>query len=759
MSLRLKAVMAVVWIFLLSSFIFFLFFNLVAQRLVTELERESARENLERAVLALRREVEALDAFAEDWASWDDTYEFVQTRNPRYIRVNLVENIFSNLEVNFIVFLDAQNKVVYARGLDYRTGRELRPPSQVFFPVTEKGNLKGITLTEYGLLLLAARPILKSDGTGPPRGTLVFARLLGEEQLSRLSEVTRLSISLRSFRPEEVAGLKPAGQLDSGQVFYYRTVSDTEIESLASVQDIFGHPRLILQVNFPRSAYWIFTVTRGVLEGLLLAAVGTSFVLTWLWFDRTVLSRLAKLTAGVAAIRPESSFCPRTLEVQGKDELALLSREVTRLLQRVEDYQRELAQQKERYQKVVENAAEAIVVAQDYRIKFANRAAAVHTGYPAEELIGLPVAKLVYPEDWPAVEDHYRGFVSRGVPSYGFRYRFVTRDGSVGWVEANSVPIEWEGRPAILHFLSDITPRKILEEELERLNQEKTLILDAIAELVIFLDRDLHVIWANRAAFEVIGADPHFLLGGKCYEVWHGREYPCDGCPVVQAIETGQRCSAEMFFPRTNRYYYINAVPVQDAEGRVVGVVETALNITERKHYEEQLRYLSLHDYLTGLYNRAFFQEEMKRLATSREYPISVLVADMDGLKIINDTLGHAKGDEMLVACAEVLKGSLRRSDILARVGGDEFAALLPRTDERAAEEIAGRIRRAAEKRNAEAGGVPLFLSVGWATCTMAEESLEETFKRADEMMYRHKAANRAESERAIRRRAAALKG
>lgn len=177
-----------------------------------------------------------------------------------------------------------------------------------------------------------------------------------------------------------------------------------------------------------------------------------------------------------------------------------------------------------------------------------------------------------------------------------------------------------------------------------------------------------------------------------------------------------------------------------DESGKPVRMSGIHTDITQLKNYVGQLRYLSLHDQLTGLYNRAYLDNELERHGKGREYPISIICMDLDGLKLINDTLGHAYGDTQLKACAQVLLEAFRSSDIVARVGGDEFVALLPKTGLRAGEAIVSRIQSTIQAYNQEENRhIPLSLSIGLACSEDDRKSLAEVYKRADDRMYQDK--------------------
>lgn len=165
-------------------------------------------------------------------------------------------------------------------------------------------------------------------------------------------------------------------------------------------------------------------------------------------------------------------------------------------------------------------------------------------------------------------------------------------------------------------------------------------------------------------------------------------------------------------------------------------------DITSRKKAEEEILYLSYYDQLTGLYNRRFYEEELKRINTNRNLPITLVLADVNGLKLINDAFGHSLGDNLLREIAQVFRKECRAEDIIARIGGDEFVMLLPKTEENEAQKIIERINRSIFKQ--QRIHVIWSVSFGWATKHFLKEDIGKVFMQAEDNMYRNKLAESA---------------
>ena len=164
--------------------------------------------------------------------------------------------------------------------------------------------------------------------------------------------------------------------------------------------------------------------------------------------------------------------------------------------------------------------------------------------------------------------------------------------------------------------------------------------------------------------------------------------------------------------------------------------------LREKRVAEEKIHYLSMHDSLTGIYNRGYFEEEMARIERGRCFPVSILMADLDGLKKINDTLGHANGDSLIRDAANILRQAVRPSDVVARLGGDEFALILPGTDDLSVAGVVERIRVIEAEFNRGSRAYQVSFSIGVATSGQGAH-LSGTLKIADERMYLEKFARK----------------
>lgn len=184
-----------------------------------------------------------------------------------------------------------------------------------------------------------------------------------------------------------------------------------------------------------------------------------------------------------------------------------------------------------------------------------------------------------------------------------------------------------------------------------------------------------------------------------------------------------------------------SAAPILNLRGEMTGAVLVMRNATEERKHLERINYLAFHDVLTGLYNRRFFDEETKRLDVERNFPLSIIVGDVNGLKLTNDAFGHDVGDKLLKEMGKALKKACRKDDIVARWGGDEIIVLLPKTNLKSAENVSQRIQDSCAK--VRVSDIKFSISLGYDTKTNADKSIDDVIKTAEDHMYRKKSTER----------------
>jgi len=302
-----------------------------------------------------------------------------------------------------------------------------------------------------------------------------------------------------------------------------------------------------------------------------------------------------------------------------------------------------------------------------------------------------------------------------------------------------------------IHTLEEkIKDRTIeLENTIYELKNSKDnihLLLDSTAEAIYGINMEGNCTFCNASCLkmlnyqqqdDLIGKDMHLLIH---YKHADGTPFPLDECKVRDALDkvVGVHVEDEVFWRSDGTCFPVEYFSYpQYRDGKIIGAVVTFLDITERKKTEVEILYLSYRDQLTGLYNRRYFEEESMRLDVPENFPLTIVMGDMNGLKLINDSLGHTIGDEILRKIAEVLKKGCRDSDMIARLGGDEFVILLPNTDSYETEQIIQRIKEIAAKE--KVGSVDLSISFGYGTKNSQEEKIQDIFKMAEDRMYKNK--------------------
>ncbi len=328
-----------------------------------------------------------------------------------------------------------------------------------------------------------------------------------------------------------------------------------------------------------------------------------------------------------------------------------------------------------------------------------------------------------------------------------FEMHLRTAAGIEFWAIGSGILIQYQERSCILSTKLDITERKQMESAL-KISEEKYRLLTEFTSDVIwvlnlkkhkytYLSPSIYYLTGQTAeeAFELNLTDTltpeSALIVREAIEL-HLQEFLQDpGNQKSYMLEVRQKCkNGDVIWVEVSSKYRFN-------DAGDIEIVGVSRNLEERKKAEREVLYLSYHDQLTGLYNRRFYEEELQRMNFRSNLPLTLVIADVNGLKLTNDAFGHFAGDDLLKKFTSILNKELRAEDVAARIGGDEFVLLLPKMDSAGAEQLIGRIKQGIQ--NAKSEHAVLSVSFGWVTKETVADDFGALFIQAEDNMYHTK--------------------
>ncbi len=507
---------------------------------------------------------------------------------------------------------------------------------------------------------------------------------------------------------------------------------------------------------------WI-RAAMGVVLGFILFSLAMMIMLRWQVKKRTAELLGAKEDAEKQNLRLQEEIRERLRieEILRQHEARLeeLVSERTRDLRKTnEELQREIAerrqveeelfQKKEQLRRISDNLVEGFIYqvacspAGDAR-KFLYVSAGVTSilDISSEEIYADSMA--MYTRIHPCDLERFRSEeirVLEAMSIFNLEGRFSLPDGTVRWLRLSSTPyLEKDGSVIWDGIAMDITERKSREQELRESREQFKALAEYSEDVIMRFDRQHRHLYVNPAAEVRTGIKPEAFVGKTHEEMG----FPKDlarlwGESIERVFLTAKPVQLEFQLPGGHWMDWL-LMPELSEGGEVMAVISAAREVTERKLAEEKIREISFSDSLTGLYNRRYLEQEMQKLDIPEKLPLTVVMADSNGLKLVNDTYGHAVGDEMLRAIARILQESCGSEGLLARWGGDEFVILLPCTETSRAGEICRTI--ADRCRVTLVRDIPVSISLGIAQKTSEEEKLGDVLSRAEDDMYKRKLA------------------
>ena len=295
----------------------------------------------------------------------------------------------------------------------------------------------------------------------------------------------------------------------------------------------------------------------------------------------------------------------------------------------------------------------------------------------------------------------------------------------------------------LLKSIIDKKTKELKRANIELLSNQKRLIesenkneaiLNSLPDIVIVINSDGRIINCKPGKMMKNKEKECEFSGKNIKELLQGEKGDQAIKKLINVLNTGEIEQIEFEYRIEEKVELFEMRMVKSNYNEIIGICR---KITNEARHKNEIEFLSYQDQLTGLYNRRIFEEELIRIDTPRNLPISIIMGDVNGLKLINDSLGHTHGDKLLIEVSKSIKDVCRSDEIVARIGGDEFVILISKMDEYKTEQLINRIAYSLQSKRVDS--LEVSVSFGWEIKTKEEEDILDVFNKAESMMYKKK--------------------
>jgi len=730
MGIRQKTILSILIAVAISIGLFYQLAERTIKTRFNTLEEDLARNRLNYVSRILNNSRDNLQMLTRDWGSWNDTHAFMDPRAPSFIDSNLVTDTYMDTGLCYIGFFPLQGGPRWEGFYDHAGEATAPPPPDltrtidaVLADLRNRGAGSeappGFFVCHGALHVMATTPIFRSDESGPSQGWLVMVQTLNDIFFSNLFHESDTTITVTR---------RPASE-DSDAVHFTLKDNHSRYVCTGTIADILGNETIVLTLEgnstIALAGKDLLSLTEG---GILFTGLMLS-LLTYLLIQRTLLKRLLFLRHQVAPVAAPGTPV-ENVHPCGNDELSDLAMDINEVFKRIveeENLNRNIL--------TALNVGILMIDAQSEKIHEANTCMQQMTGKKRKDLVGHRADKLFYLSDHGG---HHRGGlhqekgILRGaLPRHVLRTKTATR---------------YHGTPIRIETFTDIQALESALEDAKRSESHyRTLFSNSATPSVLFSATG-HIAKLNREFLRYAGAKSPRDLQGRHWSHFLNTEDQAR----IEVYLSKKKGSGISFDDNVEVTFHDLAGGMHTAKIHIMRLpgtkehIVSILDITRQKKAEERLRQQAFYDSLTGLANRRFFEETLTHalgMARRKQRPIALFLIDLDGFKNVNDTMGHPSGDKLLCLVAERLVRTMRTSDTVARMGGDEFIVL--------AEEIQGTQDIMAILHRLEAafenpfgiGSTQLHitLSIGVSRFPDDAEDAETLIRNADLAMYRAK--------------------